>query len=126
MHGPGGHRPPPPPDAISEDIVQDDGHVTFERPATADDEATAPRSGGMRVGLGNTAHHGRRPPPPHDDHHGPHHGPPGPREMSETMKRTVEDIKTVLTPAQLRTWNTLVGEPVPFNLHHSPEDSFLW
>ena len=46
--------------------------------------------------------------------------------MTETMKKTVDDIKTVLTPSQLRVWNSLVGEPVEFKLHHSPENSFLW
>ena len=79
--------------------------------------------------VSGTTSCGMPPPPPpdhHHDFHGPHHGPPDARDLSGTMQQTVDDIKTMLTPAQLQLWNELVGEPVTFELHHSPDSAFLW
>ena len=83
-----------------------------------------------RGGFKSFARRERGMPFPPDHHHefhghGPDHGPPGPRDLSGSMKQTVTEIKQVLTPAQLQLWNELVGEPVTFDLHYSPEERVL-
>ncbi|HVU86016.1 MAG TPA: protein kinase [Pirellulales bacterium] len=119
-------RRPPRSEPSSSEIVQDDGHVAFEQHTARENEADPPGSGHRRGSFDGPPRSDRRPPPPHDDHHGPHRGPPGPRELTDTMRRTVDDIVTILTPEQRHTWSALVGEPVQFKLHHSPENLFLW
>lgn len=120
------HRPPGKDDPSMGPFVRNDGNGTFQQTSTSEDKSSISGTERKRASTDGTKRYNRRPPPPHDDHHGPHHGPPGPREMTETMRQTVDDIKTVLTPEQLRKWNELVGEPVSFKLHHSPDNSFLW
>jgi hypothetical protein len=88
--------------------------------------------------------HGDGPPhpgPPHErdgdgpHEHGPsHHGPPGgppsgerhgPAPLDGPRERTTARILELLTPAQLETWQALIGEPFEFNLHWHPEAGVL-
>ncbi len=129
--GPTDHGPPPLPKDGPIEMVLDDGRVSFEAspPQERDERLADDRR--ERGGFKSFARRERGMPFPPDHHHefhghGPDHGPPGPRDLSGSMKQTVTEIKQVLTPAQLQLWNELVGEPVTFDLHYSPESAYLW
>jgi hypothetical protein len=123
----GSAAPQPRTGETSTAIAVDDGRVAFEVPLA--DDADDERSADERRDFERKSRFDHKP-PFHDHYHdfggGPGHGPPRSREISDTMKQTVVEILTVLSPTQLQAWQQLIGEAISFELHHSPEDAFLY
>jgi hypothetical protein len=105
--GPGGHGPASngPPPNFDHFLSEDDARGPPPRPRSSD------HPGGPRF-----------------DHHGPgpdgpdgRHGPDGGNPMRQTMERTTARIVAMLSSEQQSIWTRLIGKPVAYDLHWSPD-----